>query len=379
MKKEYDYLIVGSGLFGSVMARQLTDAGKRCFVIEQRKEVGGNCATERIEGVDVHQYGPHIFHTSNKKVWDYINRFVEFNHFTLRNKADVKGKLISLPINLNTISQLTDGEISTPKLADLWFKEQTKAFQHLKGSNNLEEHCLSLIGKLLYETLIKGYTEKQWGKKAVDLPASIIKRLPLRNYYDDNYFSDCYQGIPKNGYNEIFLKLLNGINVLCNVNYIEEREYFDSLAEKIIFTGKIDEFCNYMLGDLEYRSLDFEHKTIEIDDYQGTAIINYPDKNVYYTRIIEHKHFYFDHSNKKTTVITIEAPVPKYNRKNIPFYPVRDQVNTMRYNNYVEYAKLKYPNVIFGGRLGSYAYQDMHVVINNALIAAEREINNEIV
>ena len=301
--KRYDYLIVGAGLYGSIFAYEMNKKGKKCLVIDKRNHIGGNIYCENIQGINVHKYGAHIFHTSNKEVWEYINKFCEFNNYINSPIASYKGEIYNLPFNMNTFNKLWG--IVTPKEAKIKIEEQKKEFS-ITEPKNLEEQAISLIGKDIYEKLIKGYTEKQWGRKATELPAFIIKRLPVRFTYDNNYFNDRYQGIPIGGYTKIIEKMLEGIEVKLNTNFFDNREYFENIAEKIVFTGMIDEFYNYKFGKLEYRSLRFETETLDEENYQGNAVVNYTEREIPYTRIIEHKHFEFGKQEK--TVITKEYP-----------------------------------------------------------------------
>lgn len=354
---KYDYLIVGSGLFGATFARLATDAGKSCLVIDRRDHIAGNCYSHDDGGIHIHRYGPHIFHTSNKVVWDFVHRFADFNNFILSPKAYSGEKLYSLPFNMNTFNQIWG--IKKPSSAKTIIDQQ-----RFKGKpTNLEEQALSLVGKDVYEKLIKHYTEKQWGRSATELPAFIIRRLPLRFTYNNNYFNDRYQGIPIGGYTKMFEKMLDGIEVRINTDYLENREYFDSLADKVVFTGPIDEYFNYELGELDYRSLRFEEERLDEENYQGTAIINYCDRSRDYTRICEHKHFDWVKSNH--TVITKEYP-QKYQRGLTPYYPINDKTNQDLYNRYKAKSK-ELTNVLFGGRLAEYKYMDMHVVIESAM------------
>lgn len=355
--KSYDYLIVGCGLFGSTFARLATDQGKSCLVIDKRNHIAGNCYSEKIEGINVHTYGPHIFHTSNKIVWNFVNRFAEFNNFILSPKGFYKGKLYSLPFNMNTFYEMWG--VKTPSQA-----KEIIENQRFEGTpKNLEEQALSLVGKDIYETLIKGYTTKQWGKDPKDLPTFIIKRLPLRFVFDNNYFNDCYQGIPIGGYTQMFEKILDGIEVKLNTDYLSNREYFNSLAKKVVYTGCIDEFFDYKYGELEYRSLEFSHECLDVDNHQGLAQLNYCDTDVDYTRIIEHKHF--EKTNSEKTVITKEYP-KQYKKGLTPYYPINDDMNQTLYKKYQEESKTL-TNFIFGGRLSEYKYMDMHVVIESAI------------
>jgi len=354
---KYDYLIVGCGLFGATFARLATDAGKSCLVIDRREHIAGNCYTHNDGGIHVHRYGPHIFHTSNKAVWDFVHRFAEFNNFILSPKAYSGGNLYSLPFNMNTFYEIWG--VKRPYSAKTIIDQQK-----FKGKpSNLEEQALSLVGKDVYEKLIKHYTEKQWGRSATELPTFIIRRLPLRFTYDNNYFNDRYQGIPIGGYTAMFEKMLDGIEVRINTDYLENREYFDSLASKVVFTGPIDEYFNYELGELDYRSLRFEEERLDTENYQGNAIINYCDKSKDYTRIIEHKHF--DKVNTNHTVITREYP-QNYRRGLTPYYPINDSANQDLYDKYREKSKAL-TKVLFGGRLAEYKYMDMHVVIESAM------------
>lgn len=353
----YDYLIVGAGLFGATFARLARDSGRSCLVIDKRPHMGGNCYTENIEGINVHKYGPHIFHTSNKVVWDFVNRFAQFNNYIHSPKAYSKGKLYSLPFNMNTFYEMW-GTIEPKKAKEII--EQQK-FQGTP--TNLEEQALSLVGQDIYKTLIKGYTEKQWGKSATELPSFIIKRLPLRFTFNNNYFNDTYQGIPIGGYTSMIQKMLDGIEVKLNTDYLSNRDYFNSIANQVVYTGCIDEFFDYEFGRLEYRSLRFEHQVQDTDNFQGVTQLNYCDNEVSYTRIIEHKHFEKSQSSK--TVITYEYP-QEYQKGMTPYYPINDKRNQMIHENY----KNKLPfltNFIFGGRLAEYKYMDMDTVIKSAM------------
>jgi UDP-galactopyranose mutase len=355
--KNYDYLIVGCGLFGSTFARLATDAGKSCLIIDKRDHIAGNCYTEKIEGVNVHRYGAHIFHTSNKVVWDFVNRFSEFNNYINSPKAMSKGKMYSLPFNMNTFYEIW--KTKSPSNAQSIIESQ-----RFKGTpTNLEEQALFLVGSDIYFKLIKEYTEKQWGKSAIDLPPFIIKRLPLRFTFDNNYFNDRFQGIPIGGYTRLFEKMLDGIEVKLSTDYFDNREYFDSISSKIVYTGCIDEFFNYEYGKLEYRSLRFEDQILDKENHQGNAVINYCDANVPYTRILEHKHF--EGSKTDNTIITYEYP-QDHTEETIPYYPINSDRNQKIYKKYFEKSKTltKY---IFGGRLSEYKYMDMHVVIESAI------------
>lgn len=366
MDLKYDYLIVGAGLFGSVFAHEAKKKGKRCLVIDKRSHIGGNIYIETIEGINVHKYGAHIFHTSNKQIWDYVNSFVEFNRFTNSPIANFKGKLYNLPFNMNTFYQLWG--VKTPEEAKAKIEEQRAAYTHIKDPQNLEEQALILGGKDIYETLIKGYTEKQWGRPATEIPAFIIRRLPFRFTFDNNYFNDTYQGIPIGGYTRLVEKLLEGTEIRKNVNYFENKSELDILAHKIVFTGKIDEFFNFQFGKLEYRSLHFEHEILDRPNYQGNAVINYTESEVPFTRIIEHKHFEFGTQDK--TYITREYP-HEFSKDNEPYYPMNDDKNQKLYAKYLELAKSQ-SNIIFGGRLAEYKYYDMHQIIEKALEAIKK-------
>lgn len=363
----YDYLIVGSGLFGAVFAYEATKRGKKVLVIDKRNHVAGNIYTKEIEGIQVHQYGAHIFHTSNKKIWDYVNKFAEFNRYTNSPIAVYKNEIYNLPFNMNTFSKLWN--IKTPKEAQEMIEKQ-RSESGIEHPSNLEEQAISLIGKDVYEKLIKGYTEKQWGKDCKELPSFIIKRLPVRFTYDNNYFNDLYQGIPIGGYTQIVEKMLDGIDVKLNYNYFDHKEELDQIAKKIVYTGMIDEYFNYCFGELEYRSLRFETEILECENYQGNAVVNYTERDVPYTRIIEHKHFEFKKDGK--TIITKEYP-STWKKGDEPYYPMNDEKNNKLYQKYKELAKET--GIIFGGRLGMYKYFDMHHVIEAALRCVEKEFN----
>ena len=356
MKSKYDYLIVGAGFFGSICAYELTKKGYSCLVIDKRTHIGGNCFTSNRDGINVHEYGPHIFHTSNEEVWKWINQFTEFNNFRYSPVANYKGDVYSLPFSMWTFSKLW--EVTTPQEAKDVIERQSR---NVTDPQNLEEQAIKLVGKDVYSKLIKGYTEKQWRKDAKLLPKEIIKRLPVRFTYDNNYFSDKYQGIPVGGYTQIFEKLLNGIEVKLEVNYFKD-ELPDH--DKVIYTGPIDKFFDYKYGQLEYKTTKFEHKHIPIENYQGIAVVNYTAAEVAYTRIIEHKHFEF--GNQPTTWITHEYPIEYEAEKTEPMYPVNDVKNNKIYNQYKELADQE-KNVIFGGRLAEYRYYDMHQIIEQAL------------
>lgn len=370
--KEYDYLIVGSGLFGATFAYRAKQAGKKCLVIDKRNHKGGNVYCENIEGINVHKYGAHIFHTSNKEVWNFVNSIVEFNRYTNSPVANYKGKLYSLPFNMNTFYQMWG--VVTPQQAKEKIEEQkaaaVKSMQQagITEPRNLEEQAISLIGTDIYKTLIKGYTEKQWGRKCTELPAFIIKRLPVRFVYDNNYFNDKYQGIPIGGYNELIEGLLDEIEVKTGVDFFDNRTYWENIAKKIVFTGKIDEFYDYRFGKLEYRTVRFEEEIHDCCNYQGNAVVNYTDKEVPYTRIIEHKHFEMfgnEIDNCPKTVISKEYST-EWEDGMEPYYPVNDRKNSDLYALYKELAD-KTKNVIFGGRLAEYKYYDMAPIIEKVL------------
>jgi len=365
-KKKYDYVIIGAGLFGSVFAHEAKKKNKKCLILDRRNHIGGNVFTYNKEGINVHKYGAHIFHTSNKKIWDYINQFSDFNHYINAPVANYRGKIYNLPFNMNLFSKLWD--ITMPNEAREIIENQIKG-ANIINIKNLEDQAISMVGKDIYEILIKEYTEKQWGKPCHMLPASIIKRLPVRFIYDNNYFNHPYQGIPIDGYTQIFKKLLQDIDIELGTNYLEDREYFNSLGTRIVYTGMIDEFYNYIFGVLEYRSLEFETEILGIENYQGNAVVNFTSKDVPYTRIIEHKHFEFLNENNKT-IITKEYP-SVWNKKLEPFYPINDLDNMNLYGKYWEMAK-KENNIIFGGRLAEYKYYDMDQVINKALLEATK-------
>ena len=358
--KKYDFLIVGSGLYGAVFAREMTHIGKKCLVIDKRSHTGGNVYCEKVEDINIHKYGPHIFHTNDKKIWDYVNLFVEFNNFIYSPLANYKGNLYNLPFNMNTFYQLWN--IKSPAEVLEKIKNQIEAAGFIKPSN-LEEQAISMVGKDIYEILIKGYTEKQWGRKAIDLPAFIIKRLPVRFTFDNNYFNDKYQGIPVGGYNKLIDGLLAGIEVKTGVDFFENRAELSLLADRLVYTGKLDEFYNYKFGYLQYRSLRFEHEYMNQPNYQGISVMNFTEKTIPYTRIIEHKHFEF--GNQPGTVVTKEYP-QEWKPDMEAYYPINDDANTKKLKQYNELAKNE-PNVIFGGRLAEYKYYDMHQVIASAL------------
>ena len=357
----YDYLIVGSGLFGSTIANRLKREGKKVLVIEKRNHIGGNVYTENMEGINVHKYGAHIFHTDYKDVWDYVNSFVEFNRYTNSPVARYKNEIYNMPFNMNTFSKIWS-DVITPEDALRHINEERK---EVTGEpKNLEEQAISLVGRTIYEKLVKCYTEKQWNRDCKDLPAFIIKRLPVRLTYDNNYFNDRYQGIPIGGYTLLVERMLEGIEVQLNTDYLSNKEKYDSMANKVIYTGPLDEYFNYSLGELEWRSLRFENKIYDTDNYQGNAVINYTSHDVEYTRSIEHKHFEFVTDNKKT-IVTYEYP-KDYEKGLEKYYTVNDDKNNALADKYRELAN-KEKNVIFGGRLAEYKYYDMDDVIKRAL------------
>ena len=366
---KYDYVIVGSGLFGATFAYEMTKRGKKCLVLDRRSHTGGNIYCEDIHGIHTHKYGAHIFHTSNKKIWDYVNQFCEFNHYVNTPIANYKGELYNMPFNMNTFTKLWR-DVITPEDARRKIEMQKEEL-HGKTPENLEEQAISLVGRDIYEKLVKGYTEKQWGKDAKDLPAFIIKRLPVRFTFNNNYFTDRYQGIPMGGYNVIIDAMLKGSDVLLNVDYLKQKDYYDSLGKKVLYTGMIDEYFGYSLGNLEYRSLRFETEYLkDTDNYQGNAVMNFTDRETPYTRVIEHKHFEFQEC--PGTVITHEYPID-WHLGMEAYYPVNDERNNALYLKYQEMANQE-ERVLFGGRLGMYRYFDMDKVIEEALNLVEQEV-----
>jgi len=371
----YDYLIVGAGLYGAVCAHELTKRGKKCLVIDRRDHIAGNIYTENISGINVHKYGAHIFHTSDKEVWDYVNQFAEFNNYINSPIAVYKDEVYNLPFNMNTFSKMWG--IRTPKEAKKIIAEQV-AELNITVPTNLEEQALSLVGTDVYTKLVKGYTEKQWGRDCKELPAFIIRRLPCRFTYDNNYFNDRYQGIPIGGYTAMVEKMLNGVEVKLNTDYSEFIKDNPDVAETIVYTGCIDEYFDYRLGHLNYRSVRFEIEELEMDDYQGNAVVNYTDREVPYTRIIEHKHFEFqcqNGTNNPKTVITREYPLV-WEHGDEPYYPMNDEKNNAIYAKYLEKSQQE-DKVIFGGRLGMYKYFDMHQVVEEALKCVRKELENK--
>ena len=366
-----NYLVVGAGLFGAVFAHEAAQRGHKVKVIEKRDHVAGNIYTKEVHGIQVHQFGAHIFHTSKKEIWEYVNQFAEFNRYTNSPVANYNGEIYNLPFNMNTFNKLWG--VATPKEAMAKIEEQ-RAVLNGKKPENLEEQAISLIGTDIYEKLIKGYTEKQWGRKATELPAFIIRRLPVRLTYDNNYFNDTYQGIPIGGYTQIVEKMLDhdNITVETGVDFFDRKEEYLKEYDKVVFTGMIDQFFDYKLGELEYRSLRFETEVLDEDNHQGNAVVNYTDAETPYTRIIEHKHFEFGKGEKGKTVITREYPAD-WKRGDEPYYPVNDSKNNSLYKQYQELASKETENVIFGGRLGQYRYYNMDQVIGAALITVKNE------
>lgn len=356
----YDFLIVGAGLFGAVFAYEAAGAGKKCLVIDRRNHIGGNCYTEEVEGIHVHRYGAHIFHASSKRIWDYMNRFAEFHPFINSPIANYRGEIYNLPFNMNTFSKMWG--IRTPREAERIIERQRGEITGIP--KNLEEQAISLVGRDIYEKLIKGYTEKQWGRPCKELPASIIRRVPVRFTYDNNYYNDPYQGIPEGGYTAIFEKMLARCDVALGKDYNLCREEFARAARKVVYTGTIDSYFDYRFGPLEYRGLRFETETLDVQNYQGVAVVNYTDRETPFTRIIEHKHF--ESGEKPRTVITREYPLEWIPRETEPYYPVNDEKSRARYARYRELAG-KETNVLFGGRLGEYRYYDMQDAVSSAL------------
>lgn len=363
----YDYLIVGAGLYGSIFAREATDAGKSVLVLDKRNHIGGNVYTREVEGINVHEYGAHIFHTNEENVWKYVNRFAKFNRYTNSPVADYKGEMYSLPFNMYTFNKMWG--VRTPKEALEKIEEQRRE-AGIEEPKNLEEQAISLVGMDIYEKLIKGYTKKQWGRDCKDLPAFIIKRLPVRFTYDNNYFNAIYQGIPIGGYTKMVENILAGIEVKLGVDFLEDKEYWESQAKKVVYTGAIDKYFDYQLGTLEYRSVRFETEVLDIANYQGNAVINYTDEETPYTRIIEHKHFEFGTGEK--TVISKEYS-KEWSVEDEPYYPVNDEKNSDLYKEYRKLAESK-ENIIFGGRLGEYRYYDMDAVIARVLSVLKNEL-----
>lgn len=358
----YDFLIIGCGLFGATIAQELKKNNKKCLILEQRNHIGGNVYTENKEGINIHKYGPHTFHTNNKEIWEYVNKFAKFNNFTCRTKVNFENKIFSFPINLFTLHQLWG--VTTPEEAK---EKLNKVRIDIKNPSNLEEWILSQVGEEIYKKFIYGYTKKQWNKEPKELPDFIIKRLPIRLDFNDSYFFDQYQGIPIGGYTKMIENMIEDIDFIINEDFFKRRDYWESKARNIIFTGKIDQFYNYKYGKLEYRGLRFEHEKLNIKDFQGNAIINYTEEHVPYTRIIEHKHFEF--GNQEYTYITKEYP-EKINENDIPYYPVNNEYNNSIYEKYKNLQKNT--NIIFGGRLAEYKYYDMHQIVGSAINKAKK-------
>lgn len=361
----FDYLIVGAGLYGAVFAHEMVKAGKTCLVLERRNHIGGNCYTRDWSGIQVHQYGAHIFRTSSKEIWEYARQFTEFNHFINSPIANYHGQIYNMPFNMNTFSKMWN--ISTPVQAREIISRQRAEI--IGAPQNLEEQAISLVGQDVYNILVKGYTEKQWGRPCSELPASIIRRLPVRFTYDNNYFNDPYQGIPIGGYTQMMKKMFAGCEIRLNTDFHDSPEEYRKLAKRILYTGTIDSYFQYCYGPLEYRSLRFEHEELDTDNYQGVAVVNYTDKETPYTRVIEHKHFAF--GTQPTTVISREYPL-EWTRDIEPYYPINDQKNQVRYGQYAQLGAQE-KDVIFGGRLGEYRYYDMQDTIRSALALARRE------
>lgn len=371
-----NYLVVGSGLFGAVFAHEAAKRGSKVVVIEKRDHIGGNVYTKKIEGINVHAYGAHIFHTNMRNIWEYVNQFADFNNYVNSPIANYKNQIYNLPFNMNTFNKLWG--VVTPQEAKDKIEGQKRQFE-LKGSpKNLEEQAISLVGPDVYEKLVKGYTEKQWGKKAKELPSFIIRRLPVRFTYDNNYFNDLYQGIPIGGYTPIIEKLLDNdlIDVRTNTDFFDNKDMYLNSDYKIIFTGMIDQFFDYNLGELEYRSLKFDTEVLDKNNYQGNAVVNYTDSEIPFTRIIEHKHFEFGNGNKNKTVITHEYP-QAWHRGDEPYYPINNHRNKELYSKYVELSRKRYPNVIFGGRLGQYRYYNMDQTIMSSLQLVKKEFEDK--
>ena len=369
--KQYDYLIVGAGLFGAVFAREATDAGRTCLVVDKRSHIAGNVYTENVEGINVHRYGAHIFHTNNKAVWDYVNRFATFNRYTNSPVANYKGELYNLPFNMNTFNKMWG--VVTPAQAQAKIEEQ-RAAHFTPEPKNLEEQAINLVCTDIYEKLVKHYTEKQWGRPCAELPAFIIKRLPVRFTYDNNYFNALYQGIPQGGYTRMVANLLDGIEVRLGVNYLADKAELDAVADRVIYTGPIDAYFDYSLGALQYRSVRFETETLDCPNYQGNAVINYTDAQTPYTRIIEHKHFEFGSTEPGTKTVISREYSAEWQPGDEPYYPVNDEKNSALYAGYKALADAE-PHVVFGGRLGEYKYYDMDKVIESALRCVEIQLD----
>ena len=368
--KQYDYLIVGAGLYGAVFAHEAKKAGKRCLVIDKRAHIAGNIYTEEVEGINVHRYGAHIFHTNNKAVWQYVNQFAEFNRYTNSPVANYHGEIYNLPFNMNTFNRMWG--VVTPAEAKAKI-EQQRAEAGITEPKNLEEQAISLVGTDIYEKLIKGYTGKQWGRPCTELPAFIIKRLPVRFTYDDNYFNALYQGIPNGGYTAMVEKMLDGVEVRLGVDYLAEKAELDKLADRVVYTGPVDAYFSYKLGALQYRSVRFETETLDTDNYQGNAVVNYTDAETPYTRIIEHKHFVFGSTEPGTKTVISREYSAEWKPGDEPYYPVNDAQNGALYEQYKALADAE-GKVLFGGRLGEYKYYDMDRVIESALARVRAEL-----
>ena len=367
----YDYLIVGAGLFGAVFAQKAKEAGKTCLVIDKRDHIAGNIYTENVEGINVHRYGAHIFHTNNKEVWEYVNRFAQFNRYTNCPVANYKGELYNLPFNMNTFNRMWG--VVTPAEAAAKIEEQ-RAAHYTAEPSNLEEQAINLVGTDIYEKLIRHYTEKQWGRPCTELPAFIIKRLPVRLMFDNNYFNALYQGIPCGGYTAMVAAMLEGIEVRLGVDYLQDKAALDALADTVVYTGPIDAYFDYRLGALQYRSVRFETETLDCPNYQGNAVINYTDAETPYTRIIEHKHFEFGSTEPGTKTVISREYSAEWQPGDEPYYPVNDEKNSALYAGYKALADAE-PHVVFGGRLGEYKYYDMDKVIESALRCAEIQLD----
>jgi UDP-galactopyranose mutase len=366
---EYDYLIVGAGIFGSTFAREMTDAGHKCLVIDRRAHIGGNVYSEKRNGIDVHVYGAHIFHTNNDRIWNYVNRFAKFNNYVNKPKVRYNDRIFSFPINLMTLHQLWG--VMTPEEAEAKLEEVRIPCEN---PDNLEDWILSQVGREVYETFIKGYTMKQWQRDPKELPASIIKRLPIRMVFEENYFFDKYQGIPVDGYTSMVANMLAGVKVQTGIDYFKDKDLWDSMADKVVFTGKIDEYFGFQHGELEYRTLRFEHEELK-GDFQGNAVVNYTHPDVPFTRIVEHKHFLPETASKIPNTIVTREYSDEYTRGKTPYYPINNDKNNSIYKKYAAMSKVQ-PGVIFGGRLAEYKYYDMHQVIGSALVKAKHELEN---
>ncbi len=363
MTNHYDYIIVGAGLYGSIFAHEATKKGKKCLVLERRDHIGGNCYTKQVNGINVHYYGAHIFHTSNEKVWNYMNQFCTFNHYVNSPIANYRGELYNLPFNMNTFCKLWS-DVHTPQEAQARIAEQQAEYANIAEPANLEEQALKLAGRDIYEKLVKGYSEKQWGMKATEIPAFVIRRLPFRFIFDNNYFNDPHQGIPMGGYTPIFEKLLEGVDVLLNTDFLKEKEKYLSMADHVVYTGPVDAYFDFCYGNLDFRSLRFDHQLKEgLENFQGNAVFNYTAAEVPYTRIIEHKHFEF--GKQPDTVITYEYP-ESWKEGAEPYYPINDDRNNQLAAKYKELAS-KETKVLFGGRLGEYKYYDMDKIVEQVL------------